>query len=63
MILLILQTFTTAKLMFQHLSSKHKGQKYQCATCGESFEKERGYLDHLMIHPLECQLCGKTFKR
>lgn len=53
----------TAKLLSQHMSSKHKALKYQCTTCEESFDNEPSYFDHLLIHPLECQLCGKTFKR
>ncbi|KAK3924744.1 Zinc finger protein 543 [Frankliniella fusca] len=57
------QEFKTAKLLSQHMSTKHKDLKYQCTTCGESFDKERNYYDHLMIHPAECLLCGKTFVR
>lgn len=57
------QDFKTAKQLSQHMSSKHKDQKYQCTTCGETFDKERNYYDHLMVHPAECQLCGKTFVR
>lgn len=57
------EIFQTAKALSQHLTNKHKVLRYQCATCEESFAKEQGYLEHLLVHPLECQLCGKTFLR
>lgn len=63
MLYVFLKVFETAKALAQHMTSKHKSLRYQCATCGEAFAKEQGYLEHLVIHPLECQLCGKTFLR
>lgn len=36
---------------------------FRCDTCGEVAKNEASYNEHLRIHPLECNLCGKYFYR
>lgn len=36
---------------------------FKCDTCGETAKNESSYNEHLRIHPLECNLCGKYFYR
>lgn len=55
----------TTKEYNKHLSNVHKiaSEKNKCKTCLEVFSSEVKYTEHLKIHPLECNLCGKNFYR
>ena len=55
--------FNTYRLMVSHRGKEHRGSRYECETCSETFDLEAKYHAHLLEHPLECKLCGKFFNR
>ncbi|XP_018325445.1 uncharacterized protein LOC108737219 [Agrilus planipennis] len=62
------RTFPSIKLLKSHSSLEHNlnmnvESKRQCAVCEENFQTESEFHKHLMIHPLECRICGKCFYR
>lgn len=56
---------TTLKDFNKHLQKVHKilNEKHKCKTCQEQFPSEIKFTEHLKVHPLECNLCGKNFYR
>lgn len=48
-----------------HNKKVHKiratNQIHRCKICSETFRTEVKYAEHLKIHPLECNICGKNF--
>ncbi|CAG9826266.1 unnamed protein product [Diabrotica balteata] len=56
----------SAKSLKKHRLEVHKQSnltRHKCLTCGDIFQNEYKYTEHLKIHPLECRLCGKLFYR
>ncbi|XP_019865226.2 uncharacterized protein LOC109594448 isoform X2 [Aethina tumida] len=37
--------------------------RHICTTCGQPFQNEFKFTEHLRVHPLECRMCGKLFYR
>ncbi|GLV45260.1 uncharacterized protein CBL_05360 [Carabus blaptoides fortunei] len=48
-----------------HNKKVHKirmtNQIHRCKICSETFRTTVKYVEHLKIHPLECNICGKNF--
>lgn len=59
------ELYTSLKEYNKHLQKVHKvvNLKHKCKTCLETFPSELRFAEHLKIHPLECNLCGKNFYR
>lgn len=59
------ELFTSTKEYNRHMQKTHKvnNDRYKCKTCLESFSSELKFAEHLRVHPLECNICGKNFYR
>lgn len=59
------ELFRSAKDFNKHLQKVHKilNDKHKCKTCLVQFPSEGKFTEHLKIHPLECNICGKNFYR
>lgn len=59
------EMFSSSKDYNRHMIKTHKvnSDRYKCKTCLESFPSEIKFTEHLRIHPLECNQCGKNFYR
>lgn len=55
--------FVGVKKLREHLRTVHGEIRFKCETCSQCFDEESEYNDHLIIHPLVCDKCGKTFHR
>ncbi|XP_059469594.1 zinc finger protein ZFP2-like isoform X3 [Neocloeon triangulifer] len=58
------QTFNSYRELQNHRRKEHRKTKYRCPICVVpcEFSERKDYLEHTKSHPLECPLCGKTFK-
>ncbi|EEB16914.1 conserved hypothetical protein [Pediculus humanus corporis] len=51
------------KKLREHQRLEHGKVHFKCETCSQCFDEETDYNDHLLIHPLVCDKCGKTFHK
>lgn len=55
--------FVGIKKLREHLRVVHGEIRFKCETCSQTFDEDAEYNEHLLVHPLVCDKCGKTFHK